>query len=122
MMKPHIESFIRDLRSEAHNLEYLLGNHLDDLSFLAAPTQGKLLYFVDSHELRAYITPGDPEHLRGFMLLAERSLKTPSAGEPPAFEIQLKSQEFLRELLFDEVALSVNTAAAGGNASLMAIG
>ncbi len=27
-----------------------------------------------------------------------------------------------REFLFDEVSLSVNTAAAGGNASLMAIG
>ena len=100
MMMPHIESFIRDLRSEARNLEYLLGNHLDDLSFLAAPAQGKLLYFVDSHELRAYITPRDPEHLQGFMLLAEQSLKSQS-GDPPAFEIQLKSQEFLRELLFE---------------------
>ncbi len=31
-------------------------------------------------------------------------------------------EPYPREFLFDEVSLSINTAAAGGNASLMAIG
>jgi len=36
--------------------------------------------------------------------------------------VPVHPKPYPREFLFDEVSLSVNTAAAGGNASLMAIG
>jgi RHH-type proline utilization regulon transcriptional repressor/proline dehydrogenase/delta 1-pyrroline-5-carboxylate dehydrogenase len=43
-------------------------------------------------------------------------------AERPGRIVPLHLEPYPRELLFDEVSLSVNTAAAGGNASLMAIG
>jgi RHH-type proline utilization regulon transcriptional repressor/proline dehydrogenase/delta 1-pyrroline-5-carboxylate dehydrogenase len=43
-----------------------------------------------------------------------------AARDGPIVPVHLKP--YAREFLFDEVSLSVNTAAAGGNASLMAIG
>ncbi len=43
-------------------------------------------------------------------------------AERPGRIVLVHVAPYPRELLFDEVSLSVNTAAAGGNASLMAIG
>jgi hypothetical protein len=98
------ESFLRDLRSEARNLEYLLKNYLEDKSFVVQEPGRRLLYFIDSHELRAYITPNDPEHLNGFMLLPERSRKKRLRGAEATdfeFEIKLKSERFIHALLFE---------------------
>ena len=43
-------------------------------------------------------------------------------AERPGPIVPVHLEPYPREFLFDEVSLSVNTAAAGGNASLMAIG
>jgi RHH-type transcriptional regulator, proline utilization regulon repressor / proline dehydrogenase / delta 1-pyrroline-5-carboxylate dehydrogenase len=43
-------------------------------------------------------------------------------AERPGRIVAVHLEPYPREFLFDEVSLSVNTAAAGGNASLMAIG
>jgi RHH-type proline utilization regulon transcriptional repressor/proline dehydrogenase/delta 1-pyrroline-5-carboxylate dehydrogenase len=43
-------------------------------------------------------------------------------AERPGRIVPVHLEPYPREFLFDEVSLSVNTAAAGGNASLMAIG
>jgi RHH-type proline utilization regulon transcriptional repressor/proline dehydrogenase/delta 1-pyrroline-5-carboxylate dehydrogenase len=43
-------------------------------------------------------------------------------AERPGQIVPVHLEPYPREFLFDEVSLSVNTAAAGGNASLMAIG
>ncbi|MGH8431586.1 MAG: aldehyde dehydrogenase family protein, partial [Solimonas sp.] len=67
---------------------------------------------ADPH-LAAVLFAGDPGEL---LTLAKRL----AARDGPIVPIHLAP--YPREFLFDEVALSVNTAAAGGNASLMAIG
>ena len=43
-------------------------------------------------------------------------------AERPGRIVSVYLKPYPRDFLFDEVSLSVNTAAAGGNASLMAIG
>ena len=43
-------------------------------------------------------------------------------AERPGRIVPVYLKPYPRDFLFDEVSLSVNTAAAGGNASLMAIG
>jgi hypothetical protein len=87
------------LRTEARSLEFLLRNYLEDKAFLADQA-GKILYFVDAHELKSYLDPGNPTHLQGFILEAERAQ---FARTMPNFELRmmLQNDQFLQSLLFD---------------------
>jgi hypothetical protein len=96
-----IDASLRQLRSEARTIQHLLETYLEDWAFISGqPAQGTLLFFIDSHDLKAYIDPDRPEMLSGFMLEAER---LNAREQPPQFEgeIKLLSENILSRLLFD---------------------
>ena len=64
---------------------------------------GKFLYFVDAHEIKAFIDPDNAENLTGFMLHAEQIGHTDTAA-PLSLELKLKNELVLRELLFDQTS------------------
>jgi RHH-type proline utilization regulon transcriptional repressor/proline dehydrogenase/delta 1-pyrroline-5-carboxylate dehydrogenase len=67
----------------------------------------------EAEDIAAVLFTGSAEEL---MAITRRM------AERPGRIVPVYAAPYPRELLFDEVSLSINTAAAGGNASLMAIG
>ena len=80
---------------------------------LATATGNRAIVDLDDATVSAVLFDGRPNEL----LALGRKI---AAREGPIVPIYVAP--YPREFLFDEVSLSVNTAAAGGNASLMAIG
>ena len=92
---------VHQLRSEARSIQHLLETYLEDWTFISGePAQGALLFFIDAHDLKAYIDPHRPETLSGFMLEAERLNARNQRFEAEA-EIKLLSENILSWLLFD---------------------
>ncbi len=76
-------------------------------------TTGNRLAQDESEEIAAVLFAGDADAL---IALARR------LADRPGRIVPIYTAPYPRAFLFDEVSLSINTAAAGGNASLMAIG
>jgi len=91
---------VSELRHEARSLRHLLRSYLDDRSFIHKSQSARLLYFVDAHEIKSYIDPISPESLVGFILKAEQAVIKSSAAQFD-LAIRLKSDQLLRELLFN---------------------
>jgi hypothetical protein len=94
---------ISELRHEARSLHRLLRSYLDDRAFIRGPPPAQLLYFVDAHEIKSYIDPNSPDSLVGFVLKAEQAVHIEQAATEFDLSIKLKSDQLLRELLFDPV-------------------
>jgi RHH-type transcriptional regulator, proline utilization regulon repressor / proline dehydrogenase / delta 1-pyrroline-5-carboxylate dehydrogenase len=80
---------------------------------LVRTTGNRVAIDESDKDIAAVLFAGRPEDLTALnRRLAER----------PGRIVPVHLEPYPREFLFDEVSLSINTAAAGGNASLMAIG
>jgi hypothetical protein len=91
------------LRSEAGILSWLLQKFRDDLQFKAARDDAHLVYFVDAHDLDAYIAADSPGVLTGFLFEAEHSENCAALDSDPKLtnDYKLKSDQIMHRLLFD---------------------
>lgn len=88
------------LVSEARLLVDLLAVHLDDRQ-RAKDRHKQLIYFIDAHELKAYLHANKADYLGGFVLDAERSQFNEPDLDALQSRIRLISEQMLQWLLFD---------------------
>lgn len=86
---------LHSLRAEARLLGHLLKCYLHDRQISRAEPPERVAYFIDSHDIKAYIDPHRDDYLEGFMLEAERA-----SGTGLTLEVKLKSEQILSHLLF----------------------
>ena len=92
---------LRQLRWESRNIQTLLAAYIADLDLISGdPPAGALLYFIDAHDLKAYIEPDNDEFLSGFILDAER-LQVGEQLLELMREMRWLSDTLLGELLFN---------------------
>ena len=87
-----------ELQGEASLLSYLLSQYVDDQN---KATERRLIYFVDSHEIKAYIHASQEDLIRGFLLEPENRLLDKPEYEHLATDLRMKSERVLQWLLFE---------------------
>jgi hypothetical protein len=92
------ELSVRQLRTEARSLEYLLQSYIEDSEFGGDPKVGSILYFADAHEIKSFIDPNDDGNMSGFILNAERAVSLDAS----TLDLRLKNDLVLRQLFFEQ--------------------
>ena len=97
MEHPHPRSAGQDI----YGLRMLIRRHLLDRDAIKAG-RVRLIYFVDAHELKAYIHGVSSAYLEGFELGPERTIRTSGDRAELSTELRLKCEEAIRWLLFSQ--------------------
>ncbi|HEY9025747.1 MAG TPA: hypothetical protein VIP05_15705 [Burkholderiaceae bacterium] len=90
------------LSQEARLLGDLLDQHVRDRQHLAARS-GRLIHFIDAHELKSYLHANDGSYLDGFRFHAEGMLFG-AEGDSILRNVRLKAEHVLHWLLFEQPA------------------
>lgn len=62
----------------------------------------RLLYFIDAHEIKAYLNANGGDYLKGFMLEVEQEVAERDVPLHLDVEVRLKAERLLQWLLFDQ--------------------
>lgn len=91
----------RSAGQDIHGLRTLIRRHIQDREAIKAG-RVRLIYFVDAHELKAYIHGVSKDYIEGFELGPERVLR--ASGDRPDMlpELRLKCELAIRWLLFKQ--------------------
>src|SRR5690349_1792207 len=84
------------LLNEANLLRQLFRVYRADRVFLKADPRNRIVVFLDSNEVKAYVDPDAPNSLEGFFMRFE-ALKAPARRS----EVALRHDQILNGLLFD---------------------
>jgi hypothetical protein len=99
----------RQLHEEAIQLKQLYQLYELDREFLADHEDGRILYFIDSHDIKAFIDPDDTNNMDGFEIGVERLLRTQletAGGLTRPMQVSLRHNQILNGLLFDPSSLA----------------
>jgi hypothetical protein len=88
------------LRAEAHLLRDLIDQNQKDLK--AIRDGARFVYFVDAHELKAFISANDHEKLTGFIFSVEGALENQRVASDVEALVRLKAEQTQRRLLFEQ--------------------
>jgi hypothetical protein len=88
------------LQAEAQLLGDLIEQHRQDLQAVREKT--RFIYFVDAHELKAYISANNHDKLEGFVFSVELALEANGVAPDIAARVRLKAEQIQRRLLFDQ--------------------
>ena len=91
----------RSAGQDIHGLRTLIRRHLQDREAIKAG-RVRLIYFVDAHELKAYIHGVSNDYIEGFELGPERVLRASRDRPDMLPELRLKCELAIRWLLFKQ--------------------
>ena len=91
----------RSPAQDIHGLRNLVRRHLKDREGIRGG-QVRLIHFVDSHELMAYIHGVSEDYVEGFEIGPERALRESSRRADMNSELRLKCEQAIRWLLFHQ--------------------
>jgi hypothetical protein len=93
------------LFSEAQLIRHLFDAYLDDRRFLKLDKRNRILVFLDSNEIKAYVDADAPNSMIGFVFrfeaLEDGGLSTETRNPKRVNEIALRHDQILNGLLFD---------------------
>lgn len=88
------------LQAEAQLLGDLIEQHRQDLQAVREKTH--FVYFVDAHELKAYLSANNHEKLDGFIFSVELAPEAHGVATDVEARVRLKAEQIQRRLLFDQ--------------------
>lgn len=92
---------LRSASQDIHGLRTLIRRHLLDRDAVKAG-RVRLIYFVDAHELKAYIHGVSSAYIEGFELGPERAIRASGDRSELLMGLRLKCEEAIRWLLFSQ--------------------
>lgn len=88
------------LQTEAQLLKDLIDQHREDLH--AARGGTRFIYFIDAHELKAYLKANGEDMLEGFIFDVENILETTGLASQIQARVRLKAEQIQRRLLLEQ--------------------
>jgi hypothetical protein len=88
------------LQGEAQLLGDLIEQHRQDL--LDVRGGSRFVYFIDAHELKAYLHANSRDMLEGFIFHVERALEAQGTVKDTEARVRLKAEQVQRRLLFEQ--------------------
>ena len=92
---------LRSAGQDIHGLRTLIRRHLLDRDAIKAG-RVRFIYFVDAHELKAYIHGVSSAYIEGFELGPERTIRASGDRSELLMDLRLKCEEAIRWLLFSQ--------------------